>query len=77
MSTHSLNCEGLNCPMPIVQLTKTARSLEPGDEITVTASDLAFKPDVEAWARRLGHSILSYVDEGSVQKATILLGIRK
>lgn len=73
MSTHPLNCEGLNCPMPIVELTKLARTLKPGDQIEVTATDLAFKPDVEAWARRMGHQIQSFDDSQDVKKATILL----
>ncbi|MCA9184000.1 MAG: sulfurtransferase TusA family protein [Pirellulaceae bacterium] len=68
-----LNCEGLNCPMPIVELTKTARSLGPGKTIEVTATDLAFKPDLEAWARRMGHSIESYEELDSIQRAVIIL----
>ncbi len=76
MNLHKLDCEGLNCPMPIVELTKKARSLVKGDRIEVTATDLAFKPDVEAWARRMGHTIESFDSDGSVQTAVILLGVK-
>ncbi|EMI47274.1 SirA family protein [Rhodopirellula sp. SWK7] len=64
----------MNCPMPIVELTKAARTLSEGDQIEVTATDMAFKPDVEAWARRMGHQIESYELDGEVQKAVISLG---
>ncbi|MBB3210473.1 TusA-related sulfurtransferase [Rhodopirellula rubra] len=74
MKVHSLNCQGMNCPMPIVELTKAARTLSEGDQIEVTATDMAFKPDVEAWARRMGHQITSYESDGEVQKAVISLG---
>lgn len=77
MSENHLNCEGMNCPMPIVALTKTARTLQEGDVIKVTATDLAFKPDVEAWARRMGHTLESYEHTGDVQAAVIVLGPRK
>ncbi|MCA9166698.1 MAG: sulfurtransferase TusA family protein [Planctomycetales bacterium] len=68
-----LNCEGLNCPMPIVELTRAARSLESGNRIEVRATDLAFKPDLEAWARRLGHTIEEFHDDEPVQRAVIRL----
>tara|TARA_R110002111_G_scaffold148967_1_gene216013 strand:- start:139 stop:330 length:192 start_codon:yes stop_codon:yes gene_type:complete len=63
--------------MPIVEMTKAARTLEQGDHLEVTATDLAFKPDVEAWARRMGHTVESYMIEGEIQTAVILLGPAK
>ncbi len=74
MADLKVNCEGMNCPMPIVELTKAARSLQPGQKIEVTATDLAFKPDVEAWARRMGHTIEAFEAETDVQRAVICLG---
>ena len=73
MSNLELNCEGMNCPMPIVELTKAARSLGPGEKIEVTATDLAFKPDLEAWARRMGHTIEKFEEGTEVQRAIICL----
>ena len=74
MADFQLNCEGMNCPMPIVELTKAARSLEAGNVIEVTATDLAFKPDLEAWARRMGHTIVEFDEGEEVQRAVISLG---
>ncbi len=73
MANFQLNCEGMNCPMPIVELTKTARSLESGSKIEVTATDLAFKLDLESWAKRLGHTVESYKTENEIQRAVIVL----
>jgi tRNA 2-thiouridine synthesizing protein A len=68
-----LDCRGMNCPMPIVELTRAARKLGPGKSIEVTATDLAFKPDVEAWARRMGHTIEDFQEAGSERRAIIVL----
>ena len=74
MADTTLDCKGLNCPMPIVEMTKAARELSPGDQIVVTATDLAFKPDLEAWARRMSHSIVEFEDGGDVVRAVVTLG---
>lgn len=74
MNIKILNCEGLNCPMPIVEMTKAARALESGDKIQVTATDLAFKPDLEAWSRRMNHKIDSFDELDGVMRAQITLG---
>ncbi len=73
MANFQLNCEGMNCPMPIVELTKAARSLEPGNKIEVTATDLAFKLDLESWAKRMGHTVESFDAENEIQRAVIIL----
>ena len=68
-----LNCQGMNCPMPIVELTKATRKLESGQRIEVTATDLAFRPDIEAWARRMGHTIESFESADGVHTAVVRL----
>jgi tRNA 2-thiouridine synthesizing protein A len=70
MNTQSLDCTGMNCPMPIVEISRAVRKLNSGDLLEVSATDLAFRPDVEAWARRSGHSLEEFV-EGPVQLARI------
>ncbi|MCC9644958.1 sulfurtransferase TusA family protein [Rhodopirellula sp. JC740] len=59
--------------MPIVELTKAARKADPGDHIVVTATDLAFRPDVEAWARRTGHEIERFEQHETEQVVEIVL----
>lgn len=54
-----LDCRGMRCPMPIVKLSVAIKGLDAGTELTVTADDPAFKPDVEAWARKTGNDIVS------------------
>jgi TusA-related sulfurtransferase len=70
MTTQALDCKGLNCPMPIVEISKAVRKLASGDVLEVSATDLAFRLDVEAWARRSGHILESFTD-GPTQIARI------
>ena len=69
--TIELDCKGLNCPMPIVRLSQTMRTLESGQRVAVEATDPAFRADVEAWARRFGHQIESF-EAGQVQRAVLV-----
>jgi len=71
MATAELDCRGLSCPMPIVKLSRAMKALELGDELTILASDPSFQPDLEAWVRKMGHRLESFVIEGEVQTAVV------
>ncbi|MCA9692254.1 MAG: sulfurtransferase TusA family protein [Myxococcales bacterium] len=66
-----LDCKGLNCPMPIVKISKAIRGMEPGETLRVEANDPAFKADVHAWIRRMGHALVDFTQDGKVQTAII------
>ncbi|NME70966.1 sulfurtransferase TusA family protein [Flammeovirga aprica] len=68
---HDLDCKNLNCPMPIVKIAKTIRTMEINEQLKVTATDPAFKADVEAWIRKTGHLLISYTEEGKNRVALI------
>lgn len=70
METRKLDCTGMNCPMPIVEMSKAVKQMSSGDLLEVTATDLAFKLDVEAWSRKTGHELESF-EQGEVQVARI------
>ena len=72
--SEKLDCIGLSCPMPIVQLTKAVKKMESGETLEVTANDLAFKMDLEAWARKTGHTIVEFDEEEQLQRAVIQVG---
>ncbi|MCS7084479.1 MAG: sulfurtransferase TusA family protein [Bacteroidia bacterium] len=57
-----LDCKNLNCPMPIVKIAKAFKTLAIGDSLEVTASDPAFKADLEAWVRKTGQKLESFKD---------------
>jgi TusA-related sulfurtransferase len=45
--------------MPILQLAKALKPLEPGEEVLLLATDPAVRSDVPAWCDATGHTLLS------------------
>ncbi len=70
MAEHKLDCKHLRCPMPIVRISQTVKAMAVGDTLRIEASDPAFRADLEAWTRRLGHLIVEF-QAGAVQQAVI------
>ena len=46
MANNSRDCKGLQCPMPIVKISKVIKTIQAGDKLIVEATDPAFHPDV-------------------------------
>lgn len=67
---HTLNCEGLNCPMPIIKIAKAIKTMDSGETLEVTATDPAFAADVKAWSKKTKNPILELSTE-EVLKALI------
>ena len=57
--------------MPIVNISRAIKKMTPGQRLSVSASDPAFRADVEAWCKKMGHSLESFED-GDVSNAVIL-----
>jgi len=68
--TASLDCRGLRCPMPIVKLGLAIRQAPSGALVEVRADDVAFEPDLRAWARQTGHAIVTF-EAGPVARAVV------
>jgi TusA-related sulfurtransferase len=72
MPNVDLDCRGMSCPMPIVRLSRAMKELTVADTLTVQAADPSFRADVEAWVRKTGQALASFVDESGVQTAVIV-----
>lgn len=66
-----LDCRNMNCPMPIVKISQKIKTIGIGSTITVVATDPAFQPDVEAWARKTENELVSFEDKGHEKVAVI------
>lgn len=68
MPITTLDLRGVRCPLPIVRLNTTIRTIEPGQQLGFVADDPAFPLDVQAWGRRTGHAVtLDPPDAGCVR----------
>ncbi len=51
MTQVDVDCRGLPCPRPIIELARAMAQVDVGDTVAVTADDPAARVDVEAWCR--------------------------
>lgn len=55
-----LDCRGLLCPLPVIELGRRYAEVAPGGLVAVVADDVAARHDVPAWCRMRGQE---YVGE--------------
>ena len=67
-SDSELNCEGLLCPMPILKAKKALISLDEGQVLFITATDMAAPQDFRAFCQQTGHTLLQMTEESGVFK---------
>lgn len=58
MAEVELDARRLLCPMPVIRVQDRIKTLQPGDLLTVTASDPGAAEDIPAWCRINGHEVL-------------------
>lgn len=49
-----LDCRGLLCPLPVIELGRRYAEVPPGALVAVVADDVAARHDVPAWCRMRG-----------------------
>lgn len=58
-----LDCSGLLCPLPVVKASKAIKEIEVGQVLQMIATDPGAPPDMEAWSRQTGHTLLDSHEE--------------
>ena len=53
-----LDCRGMRCPRPIVEMAKKMKTMEPGQTLELWATDPVAKKDVPAWCQKTGNTFL-------------------
>ena len=56
---NQLNCSGLKCPIPIIKTATAIKNISVGSVLEVTATDPAFKIDIESWCNKTGNILIS------------------
>ena len=46
-----LDCRGLLCPLPVIELARHLGEVEVGGTVAVVATDVAARTDIAAWCR--------------------------
>jgi TusA-related sulfurtransferase len=58
MTSEPLNCLGMKCPRPIVEMAKRIRRMEDGEIMEVHADDPVAEVDIPAWCETTGNTFL-------------------
>ena len=53
-----LDCRGMRCPMPVIELARRFQEVPVGGVVAVVATDVAAGVDVPAWCRMRGQDYL-------------------
>ena len=75
MKELSLDCCGMQCPGPIMEVYRNIESMDQGDILKVRASDPGFSKDIVSWCRRTGNTLLSNEKDGVEYVACIQKGM--
>ncbi len=58
MAEVNLNCKGLQCPGPIMQVFKASKVASAGDVLNIKVTDRGFVKDIQAWCKKTGNELL-------------------
>ncbi len=58
MNHVTLDCTGLNCPLPILRLSKAVKNLKTGERLELIATDPGSVKDVQAWSKQTGNTLV-------------------
>jgi tRNA 2-thiouridine synthesizing protein A len=58
MNIVTLDCTGLNCPLPILRLSKAVKNMKTGERLEMIATDPGSVKDVQAWSKQTGNTLV-------------------
>jgi tRNA 2-thiouridine synthesizing protein A len=62
-SNTTLDCKGLNCPMPVLKAKKAMDTMQSGEIMKVITTDKGSMNDIPAFAKRTGNEVLEIKEE--------------
>jgi len=74
MTEYTLNCRGMQCPGPIMELFKQMKAAQSGDTVTISVTDMGFKKDIEAWCRKTKNELASLSEDAGIITAVVRKG---
>jgi len=61
-----IDARGSFCPGPLMELIAGIKLIEVGDEVEILSSDKGSSHDIPEWVNKVGHEIVSIVEEADV-----------
>ncbi|MCL6638057.1 MAG: sulfurtransferase TusA family protein [Firmicutes bacterium] len=63
-----VDARGTSCPGPILAAKKAIAGVKAGEVMEVLATDSGTQKDIPAWAKKMGHEYLGFVEEAGYWK---------
>ncbi len=77
VKTIRLDCNGLQCPGPIMKVFETMKTMNEGETVEISASDPGFVRDIDTWCRRTGNTLLQKCQRDECYIALVKKGVTK
>jgi tRNA 2-thiouridine synthesizing protein A len=72
MSFIDVDAKGLQCPAPLMKLSKAVKKeAQVGDRVRLESTDKACIPDVQAWCEKMGHAIVESSESEGVMTVIV------
>ncbi|HEY4686794.1 MAG TPA: sulfurtransferase TusA family protein [Candidatus Subteraquimicrobiales bacterium] len=68
---HTLDTQGLICPMPVVKTAIKFEELKVGQILEILATDSGIKEDIPAWCEATGNEFLGLEEENGLVRAYV------
>ncbi len=69
-----VDARGAACPGPLLEAKKAMPSVGIGDVIEIWSSDPVTKKDIGAWAGKVGHEYLGYIEDEGYDRVFVRRG---
>lgn len=66
LASRVLDCQGLQCPLPVIKTAQEIKKMEIGETLELLATDPGVEPDMKAWSSRTGNDLLKIERSGDV-----------
>jgi len=64
----SLDCRGMNCPLPVLHARKAMNKIESGQVLELIADAATISDDMYRWCKSTGHKILETKEDEKLSK---------
>ncbi|CVI68044.1 Coenzyme A disulfide reductase [Clostridiales bacterium CHKCI001] len=74
LAVKTLDCCGLQCPGPIMKVNATMNTMQQGEILKISATDMGFAADIKSWCQRTGNTFIEKEKTGKEVIVTIQKG---
>ncbi|MDA8364569.1 MAG: sulfurtransferase TusA family protein [Gammaproteobacteria bacterium] len=62
----TVDTSGTCCPTPLLEVTRAARRMKPGEVLELIATDIGSRMDIPLWCSRTGNELLAQEERAGV-----------